>query len=90
MSDKITAALTEYVHRNFGGTKPKGEMVMVGSKGRFVLDESEILDCCKSVTPYMRFSHAFSVKHIATLYGISTNSLNVAIREWKKHNKAED
>lgn len=79
--DLVQKAVKEYLDRKAGISKPKGEAVWTGSKAKFIIADEEKRDCCKAVSGSMLFSHTFSVKHIASLFGVSVNSINIALKE---------
>jgi hypothetical protein len=81
MEDKLEAAFKEYMARKSGEKKPLGVAEWSGSKARFIIDDAERCVCCMSVSEAMLYSHTFSVKHIANLFGVSVNSLNKRIKE---------
>jgi hypothetical protein len=81
MEEKLEEAFKEYMARKSGEKKPLGTVEWKGSKARFIIDAAERCICCESVSEAMLYSHTFSVKHVATLFGISVNSLNKKIKE---------
>jgi L-lysine 2,3-aminomutase len=84
----VIEAVQEYLGRQNGSRKPKAIMEIRGSKGKFVVDPDEKQKCCHSVSDSMLYMHCFSMEHVATMYGIPTNTLKRAVRLWSEMEKA--
>lgn len=85
--EEVDKAYEEYIARKSGNKKPLGLVEWKGSKAKFIIDPAEKCQCCQSVSQAMLYSHTFSVKHVAALFGVSVNSLNKRIKEEREYAK---
>jgi hypothetical protein len=88
MSSNLIDALKEYFLRASNKSHPKGTF---DSARRWYPSIHEISKCCKTVrkpaanAPNNLLKHCFSIKHVASVYGVDADELNCLVLEVKQH-----
>lgn len=87
MSEKLTAAVEEYIARQERRQHPAGKF---DKAGRWYPSETEVQDCCRAIRspsrayPYSYMTHCRTAEHVAHLYEVDPGELRRAIRRSQK------
>lgn len=80
---ELVKAISEYIRRRDGVSFPAS----VFERGKWRVLPEELLPCCSGISESMLFRHCFSVKHIASRYGISEPVLTHVLREQNQESR---
>lgn len=81
MDEAVENAVNEWLSRRLGTSRPKATFVEQLGSGKWVPDQEEIRDCCKSISVGMAYRHCSGINHCAHLFNADVVEVAKAIKK---------